>query len=419
MSDATSLKKAAEELCRRIADEVGHDSPAAPAKGVEQRQAGPNGSAFAGKPAEIRRRLFSEMAALRNSLEANQLEAGTSKLDDAAEAIKLLDDQRALLKLAKKVQTPAEKVSMYVRFVLTAVLAIWGAGCVLLLTPLRLIHPLCRSLGVPNGKLPMDILVEHWAKGVLAAAGVKVRIESSSNWVSQSDVVGIIVYNHASNLDPFIINATVLCGPKYIGKKVLFTIPVLGWLFILLGMVPINRGDREKAVNTMNEAVANIMKKWQRTVAISPEGTRTTDGHLRLPFKKGVFHLQEKTKVPLLPVAIRGTHELWPPGRIFTSPGEVVVNFLPAQYPVDGANSRDATRLALQRSYSEVAAKTPELGAGQLSMKQILACACRVSITLLSYWVITRQLPSLGAARWGTLFISLTIAVAFYVEKFL
>merc|ERR1712066_16015 len=103
----------------------------------------------------------------------------------------------------------------------------------------------------------------------------------------------------------------------------LFMLPVLGWLFVLLGMVPLNRGNREKAVQTMNEAVANIMKKWSRSVAISPEGTRTTDGHLRLPFKKGVFHLQEKTKVPLLPIVVQGAYELWPSGRPFAAPGVV------------------------------------------------------------------------------------------------
>jgi 1-acyl-sn-glycerol-3-phosphate acyltransferase len=56
--------------------------------------------------------------------------------------------------------------------------------------------------------------------------------------------------------------------------------------------------------------------KAPQTKAISlilyPEGTRSGDGRL-LPFKKGVFHIALRSRLPLIPVAIRGSFEAMSP----------------------------------------------------------------------------------------------------------
>ena len=63
---------------------------------------------------------------------------------------------------------------MYVRLALTAFVAGWGSMCLITLSPVRLLHPALRQLGVPNGKLPLDLMLDKWSRAVLAAAGVKV-----------------------------------------------------------------------------------------------------------------------------------------------------------------------------------------------------------------------------------------------------
>lgn len=392
----TEIAKAAAELAKKIEDKRPGDSPS------------------------MCRQLFGELALLRNRAE----------VENAAETLEVLDAIRSKLKIGKKAQSSIDKASMYIRLILTAVLALWGSLCLLMVLPLRCIHPVLRQqFGIPNGMLPFDFLLRQWAKGVLAAAGVQVAVVGApADWVLNTNTVGIIIYNHASNLDPFIIQTVCNNSPKYIGKKVLFMIPILGWLFMLMGMVPLNRGDREKAVATMNNAVAGIMKHQCRSVAIAPEGTRTTDGHLRLPFKKGVFHLQDQTKVPLLPIVISGAYELWPSGRMFASPGKVTVSFLPQQRQVETSgdlNPRDATRLALQRGYSDNAAAHPDRGAIPLTPGETAACVCRIMITLFAYWSTwqffysTASLLGLGSRGWTGLFFATSLAAAFYVEKFL
>jgi len=362
-----------------------------------------------------RREMFGEFANLRNRIEES---------DDKG-SLEVLDTKRKLLGAPKQAQSLTAKVSMYFRFLLTIVACLWGAFCCMLLVPLRLTHPFLRKLGVPNGWLPMDALTSLWSSTVLAAAGVKANVEGgSTEWLDRTDLVGIVIYNHTSNLDPFIVNS--IChahAPKYVGKKDLFMIPVLGWLFAMCGMVPINRGDPEKARATMNERVSGIMKMWGRNVAISPEGTRSKDGHLSLPFKKGVYHLQDLTKVPLKPVVIKGAYELWPRGRLFTAPGEVTVSFLPPQWQVD--SDKNVTRLKTQKDYADAIAKhAEEKHASPLSFSGFVGCVCQLLVSSAFYAVVTWlfsavfKAVSLGALYNSIVLAVITVFVSFYIHKY-
>jgi len=324
----------------------------------------------------------------------------------------------------KAANSKLAKLSMLLRLLLTVFVAGAGCACLLALTPLRWMHPLLRLLGVPNGFLPMDLCMYFWGRSVMAAAGIKVRLigqSASQQWGSSQ--CGLIVYNHASNLDPFIVNIVArTLAPKYIGKKILFAFPFFGWFSLAVGMVPINRGDREKAVHTMNETVGGIMRRWGRSVAVSPEGTRSTDGHLTLPFKKGAFHLQDQTKVPLLPVVIFGAFDLWPPGQLFATLGEVTACVLPPQPAA--ALDKTAQRLALQRAMASRLAQHPEQGDAQpLSwtavMEHLTILACDFAI----FWQFGRLYSGLAAAAGlGTvgicsLLVALTIFVAVAVDQ--
>ena len=57
------------------------------------------------------------------------------------------------------------------------------------------------------------------------------------------------------------------------------------------------------------------IKKIPRSVAIFPEGTRTSDGEL-LPFKKGAAIFAINTNIPVVPVAISGTYG-WSQKKLF------------------------------------------------------------------------------------------------------
>mmetsp|Transcript_1860 Transcript_1860/g.5625 ORF Transcript_1860/g.5625 Transcript_1860/m.5625 type:complete len:396 (-) Transcript_1860:177-1364(-) len=364
----------------------------------------------------VRRALFGAFAALWNDAE---------EAEDQ-DALKVLAELRPKLKCRRPKHSLLPKCLMYFRLVLTVLVACWGSLCVLTLAPLRLLHPLLRKCGIPNGWLPMDLAATLWARAVLSAAFVKVKIDGKTTqeqWGSEP--CGVVVYNHGSNLDPFIVSgACRMLAPKYLGKKTLFKFPFFGWMSLALGMVPINRGDREKAVRTMNETVGSIMRKWRRSVAVSPEGTRTTDGHLTLPFKKGTFHLQEQTKAPLLPVVIHGAFELWPPGQVFAAAGEVTVRVLPVQANEGATGTREASRFALQRSFAKTVAHHPELGSEPLSPSSLMECIVFLlgtAVVFRQFWLLYAGLTAaagLGGTGIFGLFIAFTVVIAVVVDKF-
>lgn len=123
----------------------------------------------------------------------------------------------------------------------------------------------------------------------------------------------IVVSNHCSNLDPpFIGWAT----GHQVGRVVHFMakIEMRGWLFIgwlatQSGTYFVRRGEGDRKAQRFSlDALAD-----GRPIALFAEGTRSRDGRLQ-PFKSGAAFLAIRSGAPILPVAISGSHRLFPGG---------------------------------------------------------------------------------------------------------
>jgi 1-acyl-sn-glycerol-3-phosphate acyltransferase len=60
-------------------------------------------------------------------------------------------------------------------------------------------------------------------------------------------------------------------------------------------------------------------------VTLFPEGTRSRDGELQEP-QRGAGLIWKKAGVPVIPVYIEGSYEIFPPGAKFPRPGKVVIH---------------------------------------------------------------------------------------------
>ena len=136
----------------------------------------------------------------------------------------------------------------------------------------------------------------------------------------------IYVTNHTSALDIFISMAICPYGGCGVGKKEVVRIPFFGWAYWLSGHLLIDRGNREKAVASMNK-LSKFVNDKKLSIWIWPEGTRSMDGKL-IPFKKGFVHLALATKLPIIPVVLHGSHKRWPAKTMQFYPGEVKVEVL-------------------------------------------------------------------------------------------
>ena len=138
----------------------------------------------------------------------------------------------------------------------------------------------------------------------------------------------IYLSNHSSQLDPLIAILIAPMGGCGVAKKEILSVPFFGWAYRLSGHLTIDRSNRESAIQSMQD-MGGVMKNYNIGVWIWPEGTRSIDGNL-LPFKKGFAHIALQTKLPIVPVVVRGADELWKNKTFIVRSGTFTVEALPA-----------------------------------------------------------------------------------------
>jgi 1-acyl-sn-glycerol-3-phosphate acyltransferase len=154
----------------------------------------------------------------------------------------------------------------------------------------------------------------------------------------------VVVSNHFSQADPPII-ARVPWEMKWVAKKELFDLPVAGWLLRLSGDISVDRHDKRSRAQVLETAASYLGRAC--SVMFFPEGTRSRDGRVRR-FSDGAFRLAIKQGVPVLPIAIDGTHEALPKHSIWFNPDveQIRVKVLD---PVDTTGYTTSQARALQR----------------------------------------------------------------------
>lgn len=117
----------------------------------------------------------------------------------------------------------------------------------------------------------------------------------------------IVVSNHRSFLDPFVVGGALPWRRpmNYVAKVELFTPRWRGWLLSRLGAFPIRRGESDEAWME----TARLVVERGGAVCIFPEGTRIRSGTLAEP-RRGVGRLALLTGAPLLPTAVYGTEHV-------------------------------------------------------------------------------------------------------------
>lgn len=144
----------------------------------------------------------------------------------------------------------------------------------------------------------------------------------------------IFMSSHVSNLDPPLLVPVIKPRTSVLAKKSLFHIPLLGQALYIGKLVPVDRADRQAAIDSMDRA-ADVIRSGLHMV-VYPEGTRSRDGRL-LPFKKGPFYMAEATRAPIIPVTMLGTRDMMKKGSLIPRGGTATIVFhepiSPDDYP--------------------------------------------------------------------------------------
>jgi len=150
-----------------------------------------------------------------------------------------------------------------------------------------------------------------WGKTLSFIFNIKLLVKGKHNLQNRNY---IFASNHASLIDIPLLLIAVNRYTVFIAKSELSKIPIFKSILDRAGFIFVDRKNNDSAVKSMNNLMEDI-KKIPRSVAIFPEGTRTSDGKL-LPFKKGAAIFAINTNIPVIPVAISGTYS-WSKKKLF------------------------------------------------------------------------------------------------------
>lgn len=146
---------------------------------------------------------------------------------------------------------------------------------------------------------------KQWSKSALR--GLRISTEVTGQHLVPA---GGLMYasNHQSLLDILVLGAELPGDLKWASKRSIMNIPFLGWHLRLAGHVPVDRKRGSRAAAETIKRFKEVLEEG-KPLLVFPEGTRSDDGTVK-DFKNGGFYAAVRAGVPVVPVALEGTHEL-------------------------------------------------------------------------------------------------------------
>lgn len=186
--------------------------------------------------------------------------------------------------------------------------------------------------------VPLAMARHVWAPPLLWAAGARLKVRGLKNLEGVGPC--IFMSNHQSMIDIPVVFSVLPRNIRFVAKRVLLYVPVLGWYMWAMGMIFVDRSKRQQAIRSPKKAAA-LVRSGAHVMSF-PEGTRSRDGRI-LPFKKGLFMLAIEAGVPIVPIAIEGARDVLPADGFRPRPGEIRVA-IGEPIPTEGlsADDRDA-----------------------------------------------------------------------------
>ena len=159
------------------------------------------------------------------------------------------------------------------------------------------------------------------------------RLRAEVTGVGRVPMAGgvLLAANHRSFLDHYLLSAACPRPMWYLGKREL-GVGLVGRFNCTMGMIPVDRGHADLVAI---ERIVTILRDGD-VVGVFPEGTRSRDGML-YRFRSGMARIAARAQVPVVPVGLLGTAEVWPPNTMppvsRPEPGVLKVRFGPIRNP--------------------------------------------------------------------------------------
>jgi len=161
-----------------------------------------------------------------------------------------------------------------------------------------------------NAKKPVRILSGIWAKSVFFLMCKRLKIHGKEN-INKKEKY-ILLANHSSLFDIVAIES-FYPSIAWFGHERLLKVPVFGKFLKMTDYVPF----KEPTVTNTRHMLEQLMEKSRdKSVALFPEGTRTTSGKIN-SFYRGFIYLFRTREISILPVTLNGFYDFKPKNRFY------------------------------------------------------------------------------------------------------
>lgn len=190
-----------------------------------------------------------------------------------------------------------------------------------------------------------------WSKVMAWLSLVTVTVKGRENINKKTSYV--FVANHQGAYDIFAIYGWLGHNFKWMMKKGLRSIPMVGFACYKAGHIYVDNSTRAAIHKTMVNAEKQLADGT--SLVVFPEGTRTKSGQVGV-FKKGAYALAVEFNLPVVPITIDGAYHIMPITSRLPRPGHITLTIHKPILPKTGGHdtaalikeSRDAVVSALK-----------------------------------------------------------------------
>lgn len=163
------------------------------------------------------------------------------------------------------------------------------------------------SLIVKNNRKLIDKIMLQWAENILSTIRLSVKVKGQERLEIEKNTPVIVMCNHSSLYDIPVAIQALNTSFRFVAKKEMFKIPVLGTAIKYAEFISIDRKNHEQALKDLEKAKDKMLDGI--TLWMAPEGTRSRNGQLA-KFKKGGFHIALDTDATIIPIVIKNIHKV-------------------------------------------------------------------------------------------------------------
>lgn len=205
-------------------------------------------------------------------------------------------------------------------------------------------------------KLPADMPLDqrnllihetpkNWAKTFMFLTGSEVEVKGG-HYIPDGPV--LFASNHEGDFDIPVLIGAIDKPFGFISKIEVKKVPVLSGWMEAIQCVFLDRKNRQKAAGSITSGV-DLLNKGHSLV-IFPEGTRSKGGPIGL-FKAGGFRLAKDSGVPIIPISIEGTADVFEKNGRLVKPAKIKVTICP---PIYSYEYKDKDLIDLAQSVRDV-----------------------------------------------------------------